>query len=378
MNDAGGPAVRGRPSAGLLLVCLMAVAPCAGAAQDFAALSAAATEARNAERLSDAIPLYQKAVGVKPDWAEGWWYLGTLQYDRDDYADAAAALSRAAALRPKDAAAALMLGLSEAKLGRRAEALRHLAVGRSLGFTNDASIRHVVLFTEGTLRLESGEFGKAEEALETLAREGAAQEELIVALGEAVLGVRPDAAAAADARTREIVRRAGWAEHFAAQGNFANAQREYAALAADAGKSHDVQFAYGRFLLAHHEDDQAVAAFRREIENTPKHLLARLGIAGIKLATDPAAGLPYAEQAVALAPRLAEPHYLLGAILLDMGQTDRAIAELENARRIDGADARIYFKLSRAYARAGRRDDAARANAAFNRFSEHPEAPTQE
>jgi len=361
----GGPLVRGRPLAGLLLVVTSI------GAQTSAELAAkAATEARKSERLDQALTLYQRAVALQAEWAEGWWFLGTLQYDRDAYAAAAAAFQKLVELRPKEAPALLMLGLCEAKLGRPASALQHLEQGRKLGFTDDAGMRRVVLFTEGRLRLESGEFGKAQAALDAVARDGATQEELVVALGQAVLGIRSTSQV-----PQEIIRRAGWAEHFAAKGDFQAAAREYSSLAADAGKTHDVQFAYGRFLLANHQDDEAVEAFQREIQNTPNHLLARLGIAGIKLAKDPAAGLLYAQQAVELAPQLAEPHYLAGAILLETGQTSKAIAELETARRIDSSDARVHFKLSRAYARAGRRQDAASANAAFNRLNDQA-APT--
>jgi predicted Zn-dependent protease len=144
---------------------------------------------------------------------------------------------------------------------------------------------------------------------------------------------------------------------------------EYGRLAVGAPKFHNVQFAYGRFLLANHFDDQAVEAFRREIENSPQHLLARLGIAGIMVGTHPAAGIPYAEQAVQLAPGLAEGHYLLGMLLLGTGAVERAIVELETAEHKDPADPRVYFALGRAYAMAHRMEDAARARAEFARLS---------
>ena len=125
----------------------------------------------------------------------------------------------------------------------------------------------------------------------------------------------------------------------------------------------------GRFLLANHEDDGAVEAFKREIDNSPNHLLARLGIAGTLSATAPRAALPYAEQAVKLAPEMAEAHFLLGSILLGLDQAGRAVAELEFARRKEPDQARIYFPLSKAYAAVGRSQDAARARRTFARLS---------
>jgi len=39
---------------------------------DFSTLSARAEAARDAGRLDEAAPLYRKALGVRPDWKEGW------------------------------------------------------------------------------------------------------------------------------------------------------------------------------------------------------------------------------------------------------------------------------------------------------------------
>jgi len=337
------------------------------AQSSFGALAAKAQIAREADRIDEAIGLYRKAVAVRPSWAEGWWNLGTLLYDRDSYAEAVGALSKAVALNPKSDVAVAMLGLAEAKLGQNPEAaLRHINTGWRLGAGKEPQLRRVLLFTEGSLLLARGEFGKAQETLDVLARDGAEEEELILALGESVLGIRPGDLAP---EWRQTVRQAGWAEHFAARSEFTEAAREYATLAAAAPGFHDVQFAYGRFLLASHEDGKAVEAFKREIANTPNHLLARLGIAGIEAVTDPPSGLPYAEEAVKLAPRLAEAHYLLGLLLLDTGATARAVTELETAQRQEPETAKIYFALSRAYSASGRTQDAAQARAKFARLS---------
>lgn len=343
--------------------------------QDFKAVAAKADTARESNRTEDALTLYRQALGLRPDWAEGWWYLGTLLYDRDAYREAARAFQKAAALKPRSGDAAAMLGLSEAKLGRDREALRQLKSARMLGIGEDADLRRVVLFTSGTLHLAAGEFGRAQEELDLLARRGVEEEELILALGQSVLGVLPQALAAADSNARAIIRRAGVAEYFAARSEIAEAQREYSGLAADAPGFHNVQFALGRFLVATHQDEAAVGAFRREIENTPDHLLARLGIAGILAVTNPAAGLPYAEEAIRLNPKLGEAHYLAGLSLLGIGQTKRSIVELETAQRLEPGEAKTYFALSRAYALVQRKEDAARARATFARLSVTTSAP---
>ena len=68
---------------------------------DFDSLSRSATVAREAGRPADAIPLYQRAIQLRPDWVEGWWYLGTLLYDTDQFRDAIPAFQKVAALAPQ-------------------------------------------------------------------------------------------------------------------------------------------------------------------------------------------------------------------------------------------------------------------------------------
>jgi len=347
-------------SVGVLLLCC-----CAAAAQDTAR---EAGLAREANHLDDAIVLYRKAVLRNPRWTEGWWYLGTLLYDRDDYSGAAAAFDKAAALDPKNGAALVMLGLSEAKLHRNTVALKHLRSGRQLGIPDDPQLRHVVLFTLGNLYLERGirgDYEAAQEALDMLAAEGIESDELTDALGLAVLHMRPPAP------DPELIRAAGKAEMLAARQRMAAAKSLYKQLATGYPKVSGVQFAYGKFLLAHQEDEQAVQAFQREIENTPTHVLARLGIAAIKSSSDPAGGLHYAQEAVKLAPEIPESHYLLGLMLLKTGDPLHAVAELETAQRAEPNEAKVYFALEQAYARIHRKEDAARARATFTRLNEN-------
>ncbi|HWW73967.1 MAG TPA: tetratricopeptide repeat protein [Pyrinomonadaceae bacterium] len=359
LTIAGGPLRAQRPS---------------GVHADFNRLAERAEQARGANRLEEAAALYREALRARPGWAEGWFNLGTLLYDRDAYADAAAALSKAAALRPEAASAWAMLGLCEFKLGRHADALEHIQRGRRLGAADEPQLRGVLLYHEGLLLIGKGDFEHAQEMLGLLSKEGVESAELADALGLSVLRMNFSELLAGGAGLRELVGRAGRAEQLAAQKKFEEAGREYERLAADYPKAKNVQYAHGRFLLATGEQERAVEAFRREIENDPKHLQARLLIADTLLRRrEFADGLPYAEQAVNLSPHLALAHYLLGSLLLGAGTTARAVAELETAARLMPDEPRIHYALSQAYERAGRKDDARRALAAFSRLKAQSE-----
>jgi tetratricopeptide (TPR) repeat protein len=88
------------------------------------------------------------------------------------------------------------------------------------------------------------------------------------------------------------------------------------------------------------------------------------GSAGV----DSRAGIPFAEEAVKLQPKYPFGHYLLELLYFDTGETVRAIPELETALRLAPQEPQFYFELGNAYAKAGRKQEAARARSSFIRL----------
>jgi tetratricopeptide (TPR) repeat protein len=337
----------------------------------FNRLAREATKARATGRMEEAISFYRKALALRPGWDEGWWYVGTLLYDKDDYAEAAQAFRKATNLQPKVGAAWAMLGLCEYQGGRYDDALIHIRQGRRLGVNNNPALDRVGRYHEGLLLLLRSEFETSQQVLGGLSDEGVSSQNLIIALGLAVLRL-PLQPGSIDATYRDwdLIRRTGMAEHLAAQRNTGDAQGEYERVARDFANTPNVNYAYGRYLLENRNDDEALLAFQREIEVSPRHALARLQIAYVRLKNKEAIrGLSYAEEAVKINPRLPLGHYLLGRILFDKGEMTRSIEELEIARRLVPNEPRVYFALSRAYDRANRKAEAARARDTFSRLT---------
>jgi tetratricopeptide (TPR) repeat protein len=311
-------------------------------------------------------------VALRPVWAEGWWFLGTLYYDHDKYAEAAQAFKQTAQIQQKAGAPWAMLGLCEFQLARYDEAKTHIEQARKVGLGDNAELVSVMRYHDGLLSILKGDFEKAQETLGSLSYEGLKSEELIISLGLAILriGMTPKEITI-NYPDRALIRRAGLAEHFAAEKNMSDAQREYDMVVRDYGKVANVQYAYGRFLLMNRDDEAAQAAFLRELQNWPKHALARCQLANIKLRNkDIEGGLPLAEEAVKIAPRLPLARYVLGRLLLEAGQNDRAITELEIASQMVPTEPKIYFALARAYTKAKRKPDADKARAIFTRLSQ--------
>ena len=278
---------------------------------------------------------------------------------------------RVTALQPQAGAPFVMLGLCEFKVGDYDNSLGHIHKGQQMGIGANQDLSIAMRYHLGILLLLKGDFETAQNIFGGLSYENLNREDLIIAHGLAALRLPMlPSQVTPDYRDREIIRRAGYAEHQAAQKNQGDARQEYERLSADFPKAPGVQYAYGRYLLTQRNDEAAIAAFKKEIENSPSHALARLQIAYVSLRNkDAETGLKFAQEAVELHTRLALGHYVLGRIHFEMGENAKAVEELETARRLAPNEPRVHFTLSRAYARAGRKAEADQARETFARLN---------
>jgi len=106
------------------------------AAPSFDDLAARAATARDGGNLPLAIDLYGQAERVKPDWAEGWFYLGLLQYSANAYPAAIDAFNHLLVLQPGAPPALALRGLCEFETGAYDDALRDLDDAVAKGAAN--------------------------------------------------------------------------------------------------------------------------------------------------------------------------------------------------------------------------------------------------
>lgn len=351
-------------------------APASGAAKTkaptssnrFEQTSKQAAQARDQNRREDAIRLYREALKLKPSWLEGWWDLGAILYDADRYEEARETFRRLADLKPEGAPAWAMLGLCEFELRNYEPALQHLRRAQATGgLESNPELTSVAQYHLAILYTRFEEYEPGAQTLFTMARAGNESPSLIEALGLCVLRM-PFLPSEMPPDKREMVLMAGRAAYDMRTHRPADGKKEFEELIARYGEMPNVHYAYGTFLLTT-DTDAALAEFNREIQISPNHVPARLQIAfeDIKRA-DFAAGLPFAEKTVELAPQLFAAHDALGRILLGMGKTDQAISELETAAKMAPDSPEVRFALYTAYARAGRKEDAERTRAEFMRL----------
>lgn len=343
-------------------------APRKVAAANFDALAKRADEAREANRPDEAAALYLQALRLKPAWKEGWWRAGAIFYERDRYTDAREAFLKLVAIDRKFGAALAMLGLCEFRLRQYEPALIHLRRGNLLGVGESQELRTVARYHESILHNRFGQFELAYDVMAPLINEQPETPDLVFALGLTMLRMAclpPDA----PADMREIAFKAGRATAYLITKRQQEAAREFKEMAENYPDAPGAHYAYGVFLLRENPE-VAIEEFRRELQISPKHVHARLQIAFemIKQARH-ADGLAYAEEAVKLAPDLFAAHNALGRMLLETGEIERAIKEIETAVKLAPESPEMYFALARAYNRANRPKDAERARAEFTRLS---------
>jgi tetratricopeptide (TPR) repeat protein len=335
----------------------------------FDALAKRASGAREANRIDEAIPLYLQALKIKPAWKEGWWHVGSMFYDGDRYREARDAFRNLVALDQKFGPAWSMMGLCQFQLKEYEAALDSLRRGNGLGLGGNEDLALVARYHEAILLNRFEQFELAYEALIRTTKSDTPAPDLVLAMGLTMLRL-PFLPAEAPPDKRELIFKTGHAAYLAVTNHVSDAVQEYKDLIAAYPNTPGVHYAYGVFLLRD-SSDAAIGEFRRELELSPQHVAARLQLAFEYLKRkEYAAGLPYAEEAVRLAPNLFAAHNALGRILVETDEVERAIKELEIGVRLAPDSPEMLFALARAYARAGRTQDAARARAEFLKLEE--------
>lgn len=333
-----------------------------------------AQAARDAGRDADAIAAYKAALALRPEWDEGLWYLATLLYQSGRCEEADAAFARFLQLKPQTGAGWVLRGFCSFESKDYKAAAERLERGVSLGLGGNAELAAL-----GGLRLalslvKTYQFEAAIRPLTLLARGTPEKPEVVTAVGLALLRMPmlPSEIPAQRQRLVEKTGRAG-AYHLAERGS--DAGREYAELVAAFPHEPWIHYAQGVFLLRT-DSERGVAALRRELQNNPGNVLACLEIAFelLKLQRNEEAKV-VAGRAVELSPTLFATHAALGRALVELGELDRGIQELQQASRLAPESAEVHFSLARAYARAGREADAARERAEFARLQQARATP---
>jgi Flp pilus assembly protein TadD len=244
---------------------------------DFANAAKAAENARESGRRPEAIELYKKSVALRPDWAEGWWYLGTLQYDADQFRAAIPAFQQLTKLMPELAAARNFLGLCEYETGAYDVAKTDLEHGQTAEQPDDEESGRAAAYHLALLLNRAGDFDKSAALIAKVFAAGSFPTEAQFALGIATLHVAllpQEIEPSKDA----IVSKIGEAATLQLQGRAAAAARVYAEAAERNAHLPYIHFAHGSALAASGDNEGALKQFREELNIFPANGDARTAI----------------------------------------------------------------------------------------------------
>lgn len=336
---------------------------------DFDPLAKAADDARLAERLDEAIDLYGKALKLRPEWPDGWWYIGAIYYEKDRYVEAADAFQKLVALEPKRGPAWGMLGLCQFQTGDLQRSVMALQQGRTLGLNDNPELESVVRYHTALIYIRVSQFEIAYDILREFMKVGNESPKVIEAFGLTMLRM-PILPGEIPSTKREQIMIAGQAGFNMAARRLEQARSAFDNLLSRYPNDPNVHYGFGVFMLTQ-DADVALNEFKRELEISPAHFPAMVQMAFEYLKRDQYNdALPLAEKAVELAPKMYAARNVLGRLLLELGQIDRSVKQLEEGVRLAPSSPEMHFALARAYTRAGRKEDANRERETFKKLQE--------
>ena len=343
----------------------------------FEQLSTRAREAYEANRPEEAADLYSRALKLRPDWAQGWWALGMIAYERDHYPECRDSLTRMVNLDASAAPGFALLGLCEFRTKQYEVSFQHLKKAHMLvpvkqagGPLLDMADYHLAL-----LLIRQGAFEVAQEVMVHLALKVSNNSEMIFAAGLASLRM-PVLPGEVAANQRDAVEMAGKAFWDLITHPPAETEADFKALVSKYPNFPNVHYLYGTYLAAHRPEDCA-AEFLQELRVTPDSVPVRVQLALryiVEGKSDEA--LKWAREAVALSPDSVGAQLALADSLRSQSNDEAALAAFLEAKRLDPLSPKIRLFLVNAYRALGRVDDMRREQAEYDRLkAEQPNWP---
>jgi tetratricopeptide (TPR) repeat protein len=345
--------------AGRLFVLFPVCAPAQTTPAGFDDVVSQAAAARERDDVPQAIALYQQALQVKPGWPDGWWFLGSLQYEAGSYGAGRDALSHYLDLVPDAGPAWALRGLCEFETGEYPQSLADIQRGLSLGAAKHPQDEMILRYHEALLLTRSGNFEGALKTFASLAHGKVPNPEVLVAIGLAGLRT-PILPKDLRADKQDLYMKAGSAAFLFMSSGQAAAQPAFGDLFQRYPTTANAHYLYG-YLLFPIDPDQAVSEFKRELEIDPSNPSAQLMVAWDSLMhNDFSTAVAYAEKAGAEEPSLPAAQLVLGRALVETGDLKRGIELLQKELPVEPDNLEIHFALAKAYSKSGRKEDARR------------------
>ena len=327
--------------------------------QSFDQLEAQAAAARDQQNIPLAIDLYTRAAQLKPDWAEGWWYLTLLQYSSNQYGGAIDAATHLLALQPHAVPAMALRGLSEFETANYGAALNDLETAVEHGGASDPRNEQIIRYHLALALTRAGRFQDALDQYKIFAEKGLTDPEMLEGIGLAGMHTTSFPAEVKES-DRALYLAAGAAGYAFLAGDTQKADTLFQQLFNTHPTTARLHLFYGE-LLFRHDPLLASDQFRQEMamspdDNSTRELLAY----ALVIAGKYQEALPEAQRVYAAVPDRELTQIALGRSLGETGDLNSGIQMLEKVLQGDPDNLEAHIGLAALYARAGRREDAYR------------------
>ncbi len=349
----------------LIILVIAEFALCAGPGRaqqphsQFDTLASRATEARNQQNIPLAIQLYGEALKAKPDWPQGWFYLGQLQYSSNGFPAAIDAFNHFLQLQPGVGPAIALRGLSEFETGAYEDALRDLEEGIHKGAGDQPGNEAILRFHLAELLGHAGRFEDAVAQYAFFAAQHLKDPQLSLGIGLAGMRIQ-DLPQNVPGEKRPFFEAVGEAGYAYLSGDSDAADRQFNDLIARYPATANLSFFYGS-LLYKDSPTLAIEQFRAEVKHVPGNIYAHGVLAfTLTIAGRFAEAKPEAEIALDASPDMEMAQVALGRALADTGDVKRSTELLNKVLQKDPQNLEAHMGLADVYSRAGRREDAYR------------------
>jgi len=322
--------------------------------------------ARTQDRVPEAIRLYREGTQLRPSWADGWWYLGSLLYDQDRFEEAGSAFQHLTNTSHRGPAYAF-LGLCNYENGNYEVAVREFRAWAGAGWAGSPQLVDVAVFRFALLLTRDARFFESLYLLASVAPRLGDRPELSEAMGLASLRLQylPENY---PPELRERIWLAGKAALFAAQSpkDFARADEFASRLEKRYPRQPNVHYFRGTIFTFEGNAAEAEREYREELTISHHHSPSMIALAAIDLdkANRVEAG-EFARNAIQADPDNSEAHHILGRVFLEDGDFQASLNELETAKQLAPDSAGVRAHLAMVYTRLGRPREAKAESAAL-------------
>jgi tetratricopeptide (TPR) repeat protein len=361
--------LRAALAASLLLALLCGAAKAPAQAPSFEDLAARAAAARDQQNLPAALDLYAQTVQARPDFQEGWWYLGVLHYSANQYSEALDAFSHLLALAPHAAPAMALRGLCEFETGAYDDSLRDLEMSVAHGAANQPRNEEILRLHLAELLTRAQRFQDALDQYKELATKNIEDPDVDVGLGLAGMRLaslikdvpEPD---------RPLFEAAGKAGYVSLAGHSQKADAMFHQLFDQYPTAPNLHLYYG-FLLFSHDPELAIDQFQQELAIAPDNISAQALLAfSLMIAGHYSEAVPEAQKVLASDPGMEMAQLALGRSLGETGDTQRATDILNQVLKNDPNNLEAHLGLASIYAREGKHEEAYRERMACVRLAQ--------